>query len=551
MIHAQSSTSLKDVSLLKSEPKQQTTCCKSSYRIRRLKNRGALLILLWCFLISGVFNFNWKHNHGLVLNIQLVVGGLTLPIAGWLADIYFGRYKVINWSMWIMWVAFILATASSVVVKLVESYSSIDRYVSGVLMVIGMIGLSGFQANVIQFGIDQLHDASTSEITSFIGWYIWCAYSSHFMVDTMLIILDCVHSEPQIFGILVICVQLSTALSFTSLFNHWLVKEPVTQNPFKLVYYVTRYAIKHKHPRYRSAFTYCEDELPSRIDFGKSKYGGPFTTEQVEDVKTFIRMIAVGLFMCILLGIAIAVFTLKVRLSNLLITHNMMGQLAKKCYSEELTQQVFNYSWVIVIPLYEFIFYPLFNRCLAAVSIQTKFVLGVALHTAAIVALILLVVVARHSYLKYHTSNQSNSTIHCIFNEADGTLSSSLDYRWMTIPNFLYSLSITAIGIGAIEFLVSQAPYSMRGLMAGSAYGMIALSTLLTTTIGIPFTKRSTLWGTGIISCGFWYTVLLLAIEIIVGITLVIALKLYKNRKREDVLPNEHIFAERYYAKDY
>ena len=551
MIHAQSSTSLKDVSLLKSEPKQQTTCCKSSYRIRRIKNRGALLILLWSFLISGVFNFYWKHNHGLVLNIQLVVGGLTLPIAGWLADIYFGRYKVINWSMWIMWVAFILATASSVVVKLVESYSSIDRYVSGVLMVIGMIGLSGFQANVIQFGIDQLHDASTSEITSFIGWYIWCAYSSHFMVDTMLIILDCVHSEPQIFGILVICVQLSTALSFTSLFNHWLVKEPVTQNPFKLVYYVTRYAIKHKHPRYRSAFTYCEDELPSRIDFGKSKYGGPFTTEQVEDVKTFIRMIAVGLFMCILFGIAIAVFTLKVRLSNLLITHNMMGQLAKKCYSEELTQQVFNYSWVIVIPLYEFIFYPLFNRCLAAVSIQTKFVLGVALHTAAIVALILLVVVARHSYLKYHTSNQSNSTIHCIFNEADGTLSSSLDYRWMIIPNFLYSLSITAIGIGAIEFLVSQAPYSMRGLMAGSAYGMIALSTLLTTTIGIPFTKRSTLWGTGIISCGFWYTVLLLAIEIIVGITLVIALKLYKNRKREDVLPNEHIFAERYYAKDY
>jgi hypothetical protein len=35
------------------------------------------------------------------------------------------------------------------------------------------------------------------------------------------------------------------------------------------------------------------------------------------------------------------------------------------------------------------------------------------------------------------------------------------------------------------------------------------------------------------------------------GGELVIAMMLYKKRKREDVLPNEHIFAERYYANDY
>ena len=81
---------------------------------------------------------------------------------------------------------------------------------------------------------------------------------------------------------------LSIALSSMLMFNHWLVKEPVIQNPFKLVYSVVRYAIKHKHPECRSAFTYYEDEAPSRMDFGKSKYGGLFTTEQVEDVKTFL-----------------------------------------------------------------------------------------------------------------------------------------------------------------------------------------------------------------------------------------------------------------------
>ncbi len=37
---------------------------------------------------------------------------------------------------------------------------------------------------------------------------------------------------------------------------------------------------------------YWEDKPYSRIDLGKSKYGRPFTTEQVEDVKTFFRILA-------------------------------------------------------------------------------------------------------------------------------------------------------------------------------------------------------------------------------------------------------------------
>ena len=86
---------------------------------------------------------------------------------------------------------------------------------------------------------------------------------------------------------LMICIYLSIAVSSMLMFNHWLVKEPVTQNSFKLVHSVVRNAIKHKHPECRSAFTYCEDE-PPRIDFGKSKYGELFTTEQVESVKTYL-----------------------------------------------------------------------------------------------------------------------------------------------------------------------------------------------------------------------------------------------------------------------
>jgi len=35
--------------------------------------------------------------------------------------------------------------------------------------------------------------------------------------------------------------------------------------------------------------------VPSRMDLGKSKYGGPFTTEQVEDVKSFLKLLVMPL----------------------------------------------------------------------------------------------------------------------------------------------------------------------------------------------------------------------------------------------------------------
>ena len=56
---------------------------------------------------------------------------------------------------------------------------------------------------------------------------------------------------------------------------------------------MSKFAWQHKVPIHRSAFTYCEDELPTGLDLGKRKYGGPFTTEEVEDVKVFYGILKV------------------------------------------------------------------------------------------------------------------------------------------------------------------------------------------------------------------------------------------------------------------
>ncbi len=75
--------------------------------------------------------------------------------------------------------------------------------------------------------------------------------------------------------------------------RRWFLIEPGRVNPYKLVYRVTKFACQHRIPVQRSAFTYCEDKLPSGLDLGKDKYGGPFTTEEVEDVKAFYGILKV------------------------------------------------------------------------------------------------------------------------------------------------------------------------------------------------------------------------------------------------------------------
>ena len=151
--------------------------------------------------------------------------------------------------------------------------------------------------------VDQLYDASSSEIFAYVIWYSWTYITSISIVSTAVLYIG---GNYKILALLLVCLNITLAVSLGLLFNNVLIKEPVTQNPFKTVYGVIKYAIKHKTPRQRSAFTYTgEDEPPSRIDFGKSKYGGPFTTEQVEDVKTFFRLLLVGILGCALYGFTI------------------------------------------------------------------------------------------------------------------------------------------------------------------------------------------------------------------------------------------------------
>ena len=151
---------------------------------------------------------------------------------------------------------------------------------------------------------------------------------------------------------------------------------------------------------------------------------------------------------------------------------------------------------------------------------------------------------ARHNYIEQHHDDMLNITIiQCIFSEGYGTLSPSFHTRWMVVQGVLNSVSTFTLGLGGVDFICAQTLYSMKGLISGAGYGSVALFSLAGRAITKPFMMDLSIWRTGgIINCGFWYLLLVIVFFILNGVILYILGRIYKNRKREDVLPNEQIF---------
>ena len=165
-----------------------------------------------------------------------------------------------------------------------------------------------FEANAIQFGLDQLLEAPTPKLIAFIHWYYWThnvvqlvvmyltvgwtsnrtqaikssfsPYEAHLIKDSLIF---------TVVAILGLAAVGSLVLLHRSKRHLYILRAGL--NPFKNIYKVLKYSWNHKVPEHRSAFTYWEEDIPRRIDLGKNKYGGPFTNEEVEDTKTFLRIL--------------------------------------------------------------------------------------------------------------------------------------------------------------------------------------------------------------------------------------------------------------------
>ena len=291
-------------------------------RFRWINNRGALMVLIWNLL---VFSYQYQLVDGILklipgyfwwepwqrmsayIGLNLSLPMFAYPLAGWLADTKLGRYRVMKSSLWIMWIASILLLIHHLF-KYVYTYESLSKEQQNlvtlplaVMYCINAIGLAGFHANIIPFGIDQMEDGSAEQYSSFVHWYYWTRNFSFGLMLTFIlhsVIFSCPNApSPEQYDLIDMVVLLtevgllSLALLSDIKYSRVLVKEPKTLNPLKTVFNVSVFIYRHKQPvGQRSALTY-EKGYYSRADLATLPYGGPYEVEDVEAVKTFWRML--------------------------------------------------------------------------------------------------------------------------------------------------------------------------------------------------------------------------------------------------------------------
>ena len=522
-----------------SDPSQgQKKCCRPGYRVRRVQSRGAALVLLWTVLLTGDPLYTRLQQLVPVPAVipdlaQAVILVFYYPFAGWLADVYFGRYKVMHAHLLLMWVGSVAIVLTLTVEYLYPQTTTVLNYCAllPASIVVFVIGQGGFFVTSLPFGTDQMPDASGEEISAFIHWFFWAVFVCEGIFDISDIISNCSKSDTTILVQSLITAGLvSLALCTDYLFRSWLTIEPQSQNPLKTIMSVLKYAATHKYPARRSAFTYWEEEIPSRVDLGKSKYGGPFTNEQVEDVKTFFRILVYVLVSIIAFTIPGSAIFLSTRQSY----HYKHSSGYSTCYNSSLI-----YSDVVIvlsIPLYEVFIYPLARNWIP--STVKRVTIG-AFFTITGSLFLLLVEGVGHA--------TTSTPVPCMFQANGSSPTLAIDYLWVDIPtSVLFGVQGMIIGIAVFEFICAQSPYNMKGLLLGLGFSANMAALFIGEAVYFAWSQS---WKTEYPapSCGFWYYLFTGLIGIIGLVVLVIVAKWYRRRERDEVV-NEHVFAENYYS---
>ena len=428
--------------------------CK--YSPRCFHSKGALLVLLWSLLISvtvvcltflyaSLFvwsNTSIAHNWYWTAVFPFFTSLIAAPLSGWLADARCGSYKIFKVGSILLFVSTICCSGYITTVQSL-SLTTVNRVVGTLLSIVVCFGIGMCLVTTLQFGLDQMPDASSANITSYIAWLSFSIFFGFWFGDFVFrsgITHVCVDVSFQVTVIQVLSLVPAACMavvlvSDALLSSKWLIIEPKSPQSLKTIYYVLKFAAKHKAPINRSSLTYWENDIPSRLDLGKSKYGGPFTTEEVEDVKTFFKLLIVTL----------PLWTLGVSVAQVFPLYTLTPEIEivpSPCWNSVFNAFTTNPWWCVIVAtlIYEFIVYPFIRYRLPSILKR----IGI---------IFLCLVCLNAAFLLYSVCIYYKVTVFRPFS--------------INIQLILYTFSTIAHFTTSLELVCAQAPYSMRGLFSG------------------------------------------------------------------------------------
>ena len=516
-----------------------------------VSSKPVLLILIWNLLASlAVAFFTSPDFYASITSssstnfIKVFTFGLSgflllfYPLATCLADQKWGRYKIIVNSLYcLLCTATIMcAFGGALIAILVKCVGSQILYISLgvpilVAFLLSLLSLITFKANVIQFGTDHLLDYSSDQNSLYIHWYVWSSYAGIAILQIMLSFSLTMIAQQLTKLFILVPIFATSILGVTLVIqcckHNWFNAYHTEFNPYKLIYQVINYAIKLKQ---RSAYTY-DDDVPARLDFGKERYGGPFTTEQVEDVKTFLKILR------LLLALG-PIFAVDIAASNQLPTvayhladdfgTALLLPLKESCSIVYSTILVLNGSITpliitLVLPLYVSLLRPHMDRCFPRLLKQIG--LGMILILLSLITSLLLDTI-RHIHSSSTTCFLSDD--HYLNNATCHVMETSpVSPLYIMIPYTLNAFAYMLLYIGIYKFILFQSSDRMRGLVIGSFFAIKGVFQLLAVlTVYLPFISWSS--DSSFPSCGFVYYLINIAIALITIMAYICAARSYK-----------------------
>ena len=213
---------------------------------------------------------------------------MLYPLSGFIADVYYGRLKVVVISLsFILTFVLVICLATTVMFAKKLQPESFFQQTEGIILFILIlislatftIGLVGYQANLVQLELDQLFEAPSEYLSLFILYALWAFKlgSVPFIISTPSLL--CKGTIKSTAGIIfkslpfIIAVFLIILLVIGWYKRHWFTSDAVLENPYKTVFKIINFARKHKYPLQRSALppmtiTFHPDLILPRKDMG-------------------------------------------------------------------------------------------------------------------------------------------------------------------------------------------------------------------------------------------------------------------------------------------
>ena len=481
-------------------------------RFQIFSSRSIILVIVWntlmnvyTYLILPIRAIDSNSGLDIVLDIEYVLLFLSFPLFGVLADIKTGRYLTIITGVRLMFLSWII-DGLALIVNLTFNLKPLYILLQSLSLFFHFIGYCSFESNILQFNIDQAVGASADELSAIIYWNFLATP----IICSFIKIGQCLINRQIFFAVSYVLsgLAVSTVIVSDYLFKHCLDTTHHISNPIKLIAKVLNYARKNKYPRNRSALTYWEEDYPSRLDIGKEKYGGPFSEEQVENVKTTLRLIT--LFICIIGSIY----------ANDIGWRSYFYPVAKDTVTYFISCFASNNSLTylvtaVLLLLYELVVYPC---CLKYIPSMLKRVgLGLIIAVSTPISHLIMLLIKDH------------------FNIDSGI------YEYI-IPQILSAIYYILISPTLTEFMIAQSPQEMRGFMIGLSYTATGLGFAINIVYEHSFHCKA-------VHCQKvnFYLFKSLIVFIIFIVFLVLA-KYYKLRVRENEV-NIHMIAEEHYER--